>query len=52
MFFVTPLSISPQVYLIAYRYINKLPISSVNSYIKLMVTGIEAQMGIYLKKKY
>ena len=47
-FCFSTLNLSPSV---PYRYINKTRISSVNSCVKLMITNIEAQMGIYLKEK-
>ena len=47
--FFLPLNWSPSA---PHRYINKLSISGAKLCIKLMITNIEVQMGIYLKEKY
>ena len=48
MFLFSTLNQSPSV---SYRYINKLPISSLNLCIMLLITNIEAQIGIYFKEE-
>ena len=37
---------------VPHGYINKLPIRGSKLCIKLMITNIEVQMGIFLKEKY
>ena len=47
-FCISPLNQSPSV---PYRYIKKLPTNGKNVCNMLIITNIEAQMGIYLKEK-